>query len=139
MRRRDLLTLLGGIAAWPSAAWAQQARKARLGLLVVANPEPFLGLMKEGLRSRGYVEGQNLQIEVRSGQGKPELLPGLAAELVRLKVDILVAWQTPAVQAAKQATSQIPIVMSAGDPVGTGLIASLARPGGNITGVTGTT
>ncbi|MGH8629993.1 MAG: ABC transporter substrate-binding protein [Burkholderiales bacterium] len=139
MRRRGVITLLGAAAALPAVAWAQQPNKARLGLLVVSNPEPFLGLLREGLRSRGYVEGKSVQIEVRSAQGNADSLPGLAAELVRLQVDVLVAWQTPAVQAAKQATTRIPIVMSAGDPVGTGLIASLARPGGNITGVTGTT
>lgn len=139
MRRRELITILGGAALWPAAAWAQSAKKkARLGVLVVSNPEPFLSLLKEGLRARGYVDGQNIEIELRSAQGKPDLLPVLAAELVGLKVDILVAWQTPAVHAAKQATAVIPIVMSAGDPVGTGLVASLARPGGNITGMSGT-
>ncbi len=140
MRRREFITLLGGAAAWPAAVSAQQAKKkARLGLLVVSTAEPFLTVLKQGLRERGYVDGQNIQIELRTGQGKPDLLPVLAAELVRLKVDVIVAWQTPAVHAAKQATTEIPIVMSAGDPVGTGLIASLARPGGNITGVSGTT
>ena len=108
-------------------------------MLVVADSEPFLGPLKEGLGRLGYVEGQNLQIELRTAEGKIAVLPTLAEELVRLKVDILVAWQTPAVQAAKQATAEIPIVMSAGDPVATGLVASLARPGGNVTGVTGTT
>ncbi|MGH8630288.1 MAG: ABC transporter substrate-binding protein [Burkholderiales bacterium] len=139
MRRRGAITFLLGTAVLPVAAWAQPVKSARLGVLVTADPEPFLGLLRDGLRSYGYVEGKNLQIELRSAQGKPDLLPVLAAELVRGKVDVLVAWQTPAVQAAKQATREIPIVMSAGDPVGTGLVASLARPGGNITGVTGTT
>jgi len=126
-------------AGLPAAVWAQPAKNPRIGVLVGPTPEPFLGLLKEGLRSRGYIEGKNIQIELRSSRGKSELLPALAAELVGLKVDVLVAWQTPAAQAAKQATAEIPIVISAGDPVGTGLVASLARPGGNITGVTGTT
>jgi putative ABC transport system substrate-binding protein len=112
---------------------------ARLGVLVIHSPEPFLGEFKETLRRLGYVEGQNMQIELRSAQGKPDLLPGLAAELAGLKVDILVAWQTPAAHAAKQATTTIPIVIYAGDPVGTGLVASLARPGGNITGMSSIT
>ena len=108
-------------------------------MLSVANPEPFLGPLKEGLRSRGYVDGRNIEIELRNTQGKPELLPVMAAELVGLKPDVLIGWQTPAAHALKQATSTIPIVIMAGDPVGTGLVASLARPGGNITGLSATT
>jgi putative tryptophan/tyrosine transport system substrate-binding protein len=138
-RRQFIINLLGGVAAWP-VAWAQPAKKkARLGVLVVSGAEPFLSVLKQSLRDRGYVEGQNIQIELRSAQGKPDLLPVLAAELVRLKVDILVGWQTPSVHALKQATGEIPILMVAGDPVATGLVASLARPGGNITGVSATT
>lgn len=92
------------------------------------------------MRKLGHVDGSSIRIEFRTAEGKPERLAGLAAELVRLKVDILVAAQTPAITAAKQATGRIPIVMAgSGDPVATGLIASLARPGGNITGTTGTT
>jgi putative ABC transport system substrate-binding protein len=88
----------------------------------------------------GYIEGQNILFEFRSAQGKPELLPSLAQELVRLNVDVIVGYQTPSVSAAKNATTTIPIVMSgAGDPVGTGLVASLSRPGGNITGTSSTT
>ena len=141
MRRRKFIILLGGAAAWPLAALAQSRGGIPvIGYLIPANPEPVFGYFKEGLRKLGYVEGRNIQIEFRSADGKSERLAGLAAELVRLKVDILVASQTPAITAAKQATSQIPIVMAgSGDPVGTGLIASLARPGGNITGTTGTT
>jgi putative ABC transport system substrate-binding protein len=138
MRRRRLIAL-AGLAVLPLPAWPQPKRTVTIGVLVGAEAEPFLGLLREGLRNHGYVEGRNLGIELRSAQGKLDALPALAAELVRLKVDVLVAWQTPAVQAAKQATREIPIVMSAGDPVGTGLVASLARPGGNITGMTGTT
>ena len=97
-------------------------------------------MFRQGLREHGYIEGQNIQFEFRSADGKPNLLRGLADELVRLKVDIIVASQTPAITAARQATSEIPIVMApAADPVGTGLISSLARPGGNITGLSATT
>lgn len=131
--------MLGAGAAWPVAAWAQPKKKVSLGVLVVANPEPFLGLLKRGLREHGYVEGQNLQLEIRSAQGKMDLVSGLATELVRLKPDVLIGWQTPSVHALKDATTQIPIVMMAGDPVATGLVPSLARPGGNVTGMSATT
>jgi putative ABC transport system substrate-binding protein len=140
MRRRDFVTLLGSSAfAWPLAAPAQQPRLARIGALVTTDPEPFWSEFRTGLREQGYIEGQNIEFEFRSASGKLELLRGLADELVRLKVDVIVASQTPAVAAARQATSEIPIVMApAGDPVGTGLISSLARPGGNITGLSAT-
>src|SRR5262249_28680057 len=139
--RRDFLTaFVGAAAAWPLAARAQQQRPPRIGALVVGNREPFWTLFREGLRDLGYVEGQNLIIELRSAEGKLQSLAGLAADLVRLPADIIVASETPAVQAAKQATTEIPIVMApSGDPVGTGLIASLARPGGNITGLSAAT
>ncbi len=110
--------------------------------MIVSEPdqEPALRLFQDGLRKLGYVDGQNIRIEVRSAEGKEERLPALAAELVREKVDVIAAWMTPAVFAAKRATSEIPIVMlGAGDPVGTGLVASLARPGGNVTGIAGMT
>jgi putative tryptophan/tyrosine transport system substrate-binding protein len=143
MRRRELITLFGGAAAasmlWPPPLAAQQPKLPRIGVLVTANPEPFWSEFREGLREHGYSEGQNIQFEFRSADGKVNLLRPLADELVRLKVDIIVASQTPAVTAARQATSDIPIVMApAGDPVATGLISSLARPGGNITGLSGT-
>ncbi len=94
-----------------------------------------MSLFHKGLREHGYVDGQNIQIEFRSADGKSNLLPDLAAELVRLNVDMIVAVQTPCVQAAKRATKEIPIVMApAADPLGTGLVDSLARPGGNVTG-----
>src|SRR5262249_38471786 len=139
--RRESITLLGGAAAaWPLAARAQQPKLPRIGILIPANPEPFWNEFQQGLREHDYIEGQNIQCEFRSAEAKPELLRGLADELVRLKVDIIVASQTPAVTAARQATTEIPIVMApAGDPVGTGLISSLARPGGNITGLSSTT
>ena len=141
MNRRELMTFLGGAAAgWPVAVRAQQASPPRLGVLLVGNREPFTKLFSEGLRDFGYIDGQNLRIELRSAEGKLSALPELAAELVGLKVDIIVASETPAVQAAKRATTEIPIVMApSGDPVGTGLIASLARPGGNVTGLSAAT
>jgi putative ABC transport system substrate-binding protein len=139
MKRREFILMLGGAAsslARPVAVEAQQAKVSRIGVLVVANPEPFSSMFREALRDLGYIEGQNLQIEFRSAEGKSTALPGLADEFVRLKVDAIIAVQTPCVQAAKQATKDIPIIMApAADPVGTGLIASLARPGGNVTGL----
>ena len=141
MRRRDFIQgIVGSAAACPLTALAQQKKPARLGVLLAGNREPFLKLFFEALREFGYVDGQNIAIEVRSADGNLNLLPEMAAELVRLKVDIIVASETPAVQAAKRATSEIPIVMApSGDPVGTGLIASLARPGGNVTGLSAAT
>ena len=142
MRRRDFIKVItGATVAWPMAARAQQTdRMRRIGVLLAGNREPFSKLFLEALRKLGYVDGQNIAIEVRSAEGKLNLLPEMAAELVRLKVDIIVASETPAVQAAKRATSEIPIVMApSGDPVGTGLIASLARPGGNVTGLSAAT
>jgi putative ABC transport system substrate-binding protein len=141
MKRREFITLLGGAAAtWSLAAPAQQSERPRIGVLVTSDPEPFWSLFREGLRASGYIEGRNIQFEFRSANRKPDLLGLLADELVRRKVNIIVASLTPAVIAARQATSEIPIVMvPAGDPVRTGLISSLARPGGNITGLSSTT
>ncbi len=141
MRRRSFIAIVGAAAlARPRAGRAQQPKVPRIGVLIVGNPEPFWRLFRNSLRELGYVEGRRVLFEFRSADGKPNLLAGLAADLVRLKVDIIVAVQTPAVAAAKHATATIPIVMaSAGDPVGTGLIASLARPGGNLTGMAGVT
>jgi putative tryptophan/tyrosine transport system substrate-binding protein len=104
----------------------------------VSSPEPFVGLLRQGLRARGYTN-DDLQVEVRSAQGKTDQMARLAAELVGLKPDVLVGWQTPSVHALKQATSTVPIVMMAGDPLATGVVTNLARPGGNITGVSATT
>jgi putative ABC transport system substrate-binding protein len=141
-RRSFIGALAGGLVA-PLAAEAQQAGKvARIGYLVTGSlesPETRVGLdaFRQGLRERGYVEGQNIVIEYRSADGKIDRLPGLAVELARLKVDLIFAVATPAARAAQQATTTIPIVAGAmGDPVGDGLVASLARPGGNITGLT---
>jgi putative ABC transport system substrate-binding protein len=131
---------LGAACGLSCGAFAQQAKTARIGVLNLANPEPFWTLLREGMRDLGYTEGQSLQFEFRTAEGNSDLLAGLAAELVRLKADVIVAYPTPAVVAVKQATREIPIVLAgAGDPVGTGLVASLARPGGNITGTSSTT
>ena len=130
MRRRELIAILGSTAAWPLAARGQQARVPTIGVLLVGNLEPFWSQFREGLRDFGYIDGQNIRIEFRSGEGKLHVLPDLAADLVRLRVDLIVASETPAVQAAKQATSTIPIVMApSGDPVGTGQVEVLPNRG----------
>jgi putative ABC transport system substrate-binding protein len=141
--RRKFITLLGGATSWPLAAGAQQAAKfARIGCLVTGALESYqaramVGAFREGLRDRGYVEGHNIVIEYRSAEGSIERFPQLANELASLKPDVILVPNTPAARAAQQATSTIPIVVVAmGDPVGDGLVASLARPGGNITGLT---
>jgi putative ABC transport system substrate-binding protein len=139
MRRREFITLLGGAAAvsWPLAARAQQSKIARIGALYIgtADAESFKRELREGLRELGYIEGQNIAFEFRSAEGQLDRLPALAAELVRLKVDVIVTLYVPPSLAAKQATHEIPIVAIVGDPVETGIVSSLARPGGNITGV----
>ena len=139
MHRREFIGLAAGALAFPLAAAAQQGKMPRIGILVLGNPDPapFLKEFREGLRELGYVEGQNIVFEFRSAKGSAALLQSLAHELVALKVDIIVGFQTPAATAAKQATADIPVIINSGDPVGTGLVASLARPGGNITGVMG--
>jgi putative ABC transport system substrate-binding protein len=122
-------------------AVAQQPKKIpRIGVLFVGSPTSSyvatsMEAFRQGLRDLGYVEGQNIAIEFRSAEGKNDRFPALASELVRLKVDVIVTGTIAAIQAAKQATGTIPIVTISGDPVGTGLVASLARPGGNITGL----
>jgi len=139
-KRREFITLLGGTAAWPLAVRAQQAGKVhRIGVLetisTTLNVANFYAL-REGLRQLGYAEGQNLVIEYRSADGRDDRFPGLARELLALKVDVIVTRGTPAAKAVKNATSTVPVVMTAsGDPVGVGLVTSLARPGGNITGL----
>jgi len=141
LQRRDFLIAAGALLAAPLAAEAQQAAKiARIGFL--GNSTTALGHLRDaflqGMRDLGYVEGRNLVIEYRYAEGQLERFPALAAELVALKVEVLVAPPTPAAQAAKRATTTIPIVFAgAGDPVTSGLVTSLARPGGNITGLSG--
>ena len=134
------LILALGIVWAPLAADAQQPGKvARIGYLGGASPSVAAGgleVFRKGLRDLGYVEGRNVVIEYRYAEGKFERLPDLAAELVRLKVDLIVAAATPPALAAQKATTSIPIVIvGVGDPVGSGLVSSLARPGGNITGL----
>src|SRR3974390_1934735 len=142
MKRREFITLLGStVAAWRLAAGARQAawtvRPFRVGLIASAPPTPaMLNAFRDGMRERGYIEGQNLSVAVRWPQGSFDQDPSVVTELVNSNVDVIVAWTTPATNAARRATSAIPIVMvGVGDPVGSGFIASLARPGGNITGL----
>src|ERR1700757_963059 len=144
MRRREFMSIFGAAAAvWPLAGRAQRpAKLPTIGALVLGStdPEQFWRDFRQGLRELGHVERQNIRFEFRSAQGQVDRLPELAAELVRLKVDVIVTWFTPPTQAAKQATHEIPIVMAdTGDPVGTGLVASLPRPGGNVTGIASVT
>jgi putative tryptophan/tyrosine transport system substrate-binding protein len=139
-RRREFITLLGGAAAWPLAARAQQPGKLpTIGLLgpTTAQVESQrIAAFVQRLRHLGWIENRNVAIEYRWAEGRRERFVEIATEFVQLKVDLIVASTTPAVIAAKQATSVIPIVVTtANDPVGTGLIASLARPGGNVTGL----
>jgi ABC-type uncharacterized transport system substrate-binding protein len=136
--RREFITLVGGAAAASPLSLYAQPKTATVGILVSGNPNPaLLEGFRSALRAAGLIEGQNIRLEVRSAEGSGALLQK-AVELVRLNVDVIIASLTPAVQAARHATSDIPIVMAAaGDPVATGLISSLARPGGNITGVSG--
>jgi putative tryptophan/tyrosine transport system substrate-binding protein len=139
LRRRQFITLFGGAAAWPLAARAQQPRKVpRIGVLLAGTPASFSVRAKgfqEGLRDLGYVEGTTIAVEWRWGEDRVERLPELAAELVRLDVDAIVTGGTPAAKALKSATWTIPIIIAIiGDPVAAGLVDSLARPGGNVTG-----
>src|SRR5262249_32898559 len=137
MRRREFITLLGSAAAWPLAARAQQASAKRIGALVIGNADApsFQNELREGLRGLGYAEGKDYVLELRSAEGQLSRLPTIAKELVRLNIDVIVALFTPCALAAQQATRDIPIVILSGDPIGTGLVASLARPDGNITGL----
>lgn len=135
MRRRDFLTVVcAGAIASPLAARAQQAKIPRIGIV---DDAPMWQAFRQALRELGYVEGQNIAYEYRYGDGAPERLATVAAELVRRPVDVIATFGTPSTQAAKDATAKIPIVMvGVGDPVRAGLVGSLARPGGNITGNT---
>jgi putative ABC transport system substrate-binding protein len=139
MNRRTFLCglTLGAVAAPPAVEAQQQANVARIGYLSplsASADSPHLEAFRDGLRNLGYVDGQNAVIEARYADGRFERLPDLAAEIVRLKVAVIVASPTPAVRAAQHATRTIPIVMVSGDPVGEGFVVGLARPGSNITG-----
>jgi putative ABC transport system substrate-binding protein len=140
MRRREFIIGITASTSWPLAARGQQAfgpgaKIPRLGILMPSESSTNLLAFESGLRALGYIEGQNIFIERRYGDPKGEQLRGLANELIKLKVDVILAWSTPVALAAQQATSTVPIVGAVmADPVNDGLVASLARPGGNITG-----
>src|SRR6266542_6575088 len=137
MRRREFIALVGETIASPLVARAQPPKVARIGALYIglADSQSFTKELREGLREPGYIEGQNIAFEFRSAEGQLDRLPELAAELVRLKVDVIVTLYVPPSLAAKHATREIPIVAIVGDPVETGIVPNLAHPGGNITGV----
>jgi putative ABC transport system substrate-binding protein len=143
MRRRQFITLLGGAAVWPLAARAQQPTVkiprgvTRIGILWPVDDDQVLAAFRQALRELGYIEGRNIAYEYRSSRGDDALLPELASELVRLDVDLILTWGVTAGGIAKEATTSIPIVNgSMSDPVRAKLVDSLARPGGNLTGLT---
>jgi putative tryptophan/tyrosine transport system substrate-binding protein len=136
VKRREFIGLLGGAAAWPLTASAQRAegKLVTIGILAL-EPWPSIDAFRHALDARGYIEGKNVRFVYRYAKGHHERLPELANELVGLNVDVIFTWRTDAVLAAKQATATIPIVMGViGDPIGSGIVTNLARPGGNITG-----
>jgi putative tryptophan/tyrosine transport system substrate-binding protein len=151
MRRRDFVTVLASATAYPILAGAQQkptpalgkaepgSRVPVVGVLLNEPPEPAFAAFLEKFRELGYEEGRNVRLEIRSADSKSERLPGLAAELVRMKVAVIISAPTPPTRAAIDATKQIPIVMASVDPLQSGFVTNLAHPGGNVTGVAGFT
>src|SRR5262245_25988423 len=141
MRRRDFITLLGSAAVWPASAQAQPAKIARIGFLGLVSPSSHasrVAAFRAGLRHLGWVEGRTFVIEFRWAEGNYDRLPALAEELIRLNIDVLVTNGAAGALAAKKATSTIPIVITAvSDMQALGLVSSLSRPGGNITGLSG--
>ena len=140
MKRREFIALLGGaIAAWPLGVQAQVPPKiSRIGYIAGGGgsmAERMVDALRQGLSELGYIDGQTIIVEFRSAEGRSERIPELVSELVGLKVDVLVTASSPGALAAKKATGTIPIVMVAADPIGLGLVASLARPGANVTGL----
>ena len=140
LKRRDFISALGSVVTWPIMAGAQQAGKPRtIGFMGTTTPsvwQPWTAAFVQRLRELGWIEGRTVAIEYRFAEGRNERMADIAAEFVRLKVDVIVTYSTSAVIAAKEATAAIPIVSAImGDPVGTGLVASLGRPGGNVTGL----
>jgi len=142
MKRREFITILGGAAAWPLGARAQQAqqsfthgRVAFLGAESQSTNQHFLEAFRRGMRDHGHIDGHNISIEERWAEGRSERFPDLLDEVIALKVNVILAISAPAAVAAKKATATIPIVFIASDPLGSGLVASLARPGGNLTGL----
>jgi putative tryptophan/tyrosine transport system substrate-binding protein len=141
MQRRDFIALLASAAtSWPLSVLAEQGKVAKIGVLLLGYPNPsiFIKGLREGLRDLGYEEGRSVELIIRSADGKAEVLASLAAELTRSQVNMIVAYPTTAGLAAQKATTELPIVAFGGDLEATGLITNLARPGGNVTGVSTT-
>jgi putative ABC transport system substrate-binding protein len=136
MRRRDVFALLGGAATWPTFAGAQSGRMPRVTVLDWGSATSNrLAPFREMLRSLGYVQGKNIKVDYYYAEGRTDRAEASAAEIVRKSADVIVAFATPAALAVKKATSTIPVVVGTSDPVGAGLVSSLARPGGNVTGI----